>query len=140
MTCLCYVHLCLCFKAWIHAYVDSCWCVSMKHYLYQPLAEFLHVVLAACPLTLPAPQILRKSSPEVRFHSRAGVANRDLLNEGSPPIMSTFLPDPSKVRSVCNGFIFLFINSIIWTPNVDVGNMVVVVIIAKNYITAQCTF
>ncbi|XP_066500647.1 tight junction protein ZO-2-like isoform X3 [Hoplias malabaricus] len=43
-------------------------------------------------------EILRKSSPEVRFQSRIGVIDRDLLSESSPPVMSTFLPDPSKVK------------------------------------------
>uniref|UniRef100_A0AAR2KLB6 Tight junction protein 2b (zona occludens 2) n=2 Tax=Pygocentrus nattereri TaxID=42514 RepID=A0AAR2KLB6_PYGNA len=43
-------------------------------------------------------EILRKSSPENRFHSHVGAVNRELLSEGSPPVMSTFLPDPSKVK------------------------------------------
>ncbi|KAG9269993.1 tight junction protein ZO-2-like [Astyanax mexicanus] len=48
-------------------------------------------------------EILRKSSPEIRFHSRAGVASRAPQSEGSPPVMSTFLPDPSKVKLLAQG-------------------------------------
>lgn len=48
-------------------------------------------------------EILRKSSPEIRFHARAGVATRSLQSEGSPPVMSTFLPDPSKVKLLAQG-------------------------------------
>uniref|UniRef100_A0AAR2LRI6 Tight junction protein 2b (zona occludens 2) n=1 Tax=Pygocentrus nattereri TaxID=42514 RepID=A0AAR2LRI6_PYGNA len=54
-------------------------------------------------------EILRKSSPENRFHSHVGAVNRELLSEGSPPVMSTFLPDPSKV-SPCNPAIILTSN------------------------------
>uniref|UniRef100_A0A8B9RDG3 Tight junction protein 2b (zona occludens 2) n=1 Tax=Astyanax mexicanus TaxID=7994 RepID=A0A8B9RDG3_ASTMX len=46
---------------------------------------------------------IEKSSPEIRFHSRAGVASRAPQSEGSPPVMSTFLPDPSKVKLLAQG-------------------------------------
>ncbi|XP_046728180.1 tight junction protein ZO-2 isoform X1 [Silurus meridionalis] len=42
-------------------------------------------------------EILRKSSPEIRFNSRMGVLNRESPVETSPPVMSTFLPEPPKV-------------------------------------------
>ncbi|KAF4072502.1 hypothetical protein AMELA_G00263760 [Ameiurus melas] len=42
-------------------------------------------------------EILRKSSPEIRFNSRVWVVSRESLVETSPPIMSTFLPEPPKV-------------------------------------------
>ncbi|XP_067270384.1 tight junction protein ZO-2-like isoform X4 [Pseudorasbora parva] len=42
-------------------------------------------------------EILRKSSPEIRGRIRR-VASREMLTEASPPFMSTFLPDPAKVK------------------------------------------
>lgn len=42
-------------------------------------------------------EILRKSSPEIRFNSRVTVVNRDSPVETSPPVMSTFLPEPPKI-------------------------------------------
>ncbi|XP_073675968.1 tight junction protein ZO-2b [Garra rufa] len=42
-------------------------------------------------------EILRKSSPEIRGRIRR-VGSREMLTEASPPIMSTFLPDPAKVK------------------------------------------
>ncbi|XP_026784377.2 tight junction protein ZO-2 isoform X1 [Pangasianodon hypophthalmus] len=42
-------------------------------------------------------EILRKSSPEIRFNSRMGVVSRESPIETSPPVMSTFLPEPPKV-------------------------------------------
>uniref|UniRef100_A0A8C2IAK7 Tight junction protein 2b (zona occludens 2) n=1 Tax=Cyprinus carpio TaxID=7962 RepID=A0A8C2IAK7_CYPCA len=41
-------------------------------------------------------EILRKSSPEIRGRIRR-VGSREMLTEASPPLMSTFLPDPAKV-------------------------------------------
>uniref|UniRef100_A0A672N8J6 Tight junction protein ZO-2-like n=1 Tax=Sinocyclocheilus grahami TaxID=75366 RepID=A0A672N8J6_SINGR len=40
-------------------------------------------------------EILRKSSPEIRGRIRR-VGSREMLTEASPPLMSTFLPDPAK--------------------------------------------
>uniref|UniRef100_A0A671PKL6 Tight junction protein ZO-2-like n=1 Tax=Sinocyclocheilus anshuiensis TaxID=1608454 RepID=A0A671PKL6_9TELE len=40
-------------------------------------------------------EILRKSSPEIRGRIRQ-VGSREMLTEASPPLMSTFLPDPAK--------------------------------------------
>uniref|UniRef100_A0A671PQF6 Tight junction protein ZO-2-like n=1 Tax=Sinocyclocheilus anshuiensis TaxID=1608454 RepID=A0A671PQF6_9TELE len=42
-------------------------------------------------------EILRKSSPEIRGRIRQ-VGSREMLTEASPPLMSTFLPDPAKVK------------------------------------------
>ncbi|RXN12398.1 tight junction ZO-2-like protein [Labeo rohita] len=42
-------------------------------------------------------EILRKSSPEIRGRIRR-VGSREMLTEASPPILSTFLPDPAKVK------------------------------------------
>uniref|UniRef100_A0A672NH34 Tight junction protein ZO-2-like n=1 Tax=Sinocyclocheilus grahami TaxID=75366 RepID=A0A672NH34_SINGR len=42
-------------------------------------------------------EILRKSSPEIRGRIRR-VGSREMLTEASPPLMSTFLPDPAKVK------------------------------------------
>ncbi|XP_077079340.1 tight junction protein ZO-2b isoform X5 [Siphateles boraxobius] len=42
-------------------------------------------------------EILRKSSPEIRGRIRR-VGSREMLTEASPPFMSTFLPDPAKVK------------------------------------------
>ncbi|KAK7136209.1 hypothetical protein R3I94_014758 [Phoxinus phoxinus] len=42
-------------------------------------------------------EILRKSSPEIRGRIRR-VSSREMLTEASPPFMSTFLPDPAKVK------------------------------------------
>uniref|UniRef100_A0A8C1BM58 Tight junction protein 2b (zona occludens 2) n=1 Tax=Cyprinus carpio carpio TaxID=630221 RepID=A0A8C1BM58_CYPCA len=41
-------------------------------------------------------EILRTSSPEIRGRIRR-VGSREMLTEASPPLMSTFLPDPAKV-------------------------------------------
>uniref|UniRef100_A0A8C1WT29 Tight junction protein 2b (zona occludens 2) n=1 Tax=Cyprinus carpio TaxID=7962 RepID=A0A8C1WT29_CYPCA len=43
-------------------------------------------------------EILRKSSPEIRGRIRR-VGSREMLTEGSRPLMSTFLPEPAKVSS-----------------------------------------
>uniref|UniRef100_A0A672KR79 Tight junction protein ZO-2-like n=1 Tax=Sinocyclocheilus grahami TaxID=75366 RepID=A0A672KR79_SINGR len=43
-------------------------------------------------------EILRKSSPEIRGRIRR-MGSREMLTEASPPLMSTFLPDPAKVSS-----------------------------------------
>uniref|UniRef100_A0A672NBN8 Tight junction protein ZO-2-like n=1 Tax=Sinocyclocheilus grahami TaxID=75366 RepID=A0A672NBN8_SINGR len=43
-------------------------------------------------------EILRKSSPEIRGRIRR-VGSREMLTEASPPLMSTFLPDPAKLSS-----------------------------------------
>uniref|UniRef100_A0A8C1WML3 Tight junction protein 2b (zona occludens 2) n=1 Tax=Cyprinus carpio TaxID=7962 RepID=A0A8C1WML3_CYPCA len=40
-------------------------------------------------------EILRKSSPEIRGRIRR-VGSREMLTEGSRPLMSTFLPEPAK--------------------------------------------
>uniref|UniRef100_A0A8C1BN46 Tight junction protein 2b (zona occludens 2) n=1 Tax=Cyprinus carpio carpio TaxID=630221 RepID=A0A8C1BN46_CYPCA len=45
-------------------------------------------------------EILRTSSPEIRGRIRR-VGSREMLTEASPPLMSTFLPDPAKV-SLCH--------------------------------------
>ncbi|XP_053481525.1 tight junction protein ZO-2 isoform X2 [Ictalurus furcatus] len=42
-------------------------------------------------------EILRKSSPEIRFNSRVWVVSRESPVETSPPVMSTFLPEPPKI-------------------------------------------
>ncbi|KAM9475050.1 tight junction protein ZO-2b isoform 2-T2 [Clarias gariepinus] len=42
-------------------------------------------------------ELFRKSSPEIRFNSRMGVVSRESPVETSPPVLSTFLPDPPKV-------------------------------------------
>uniref|UniRef100_A0A672KUR7 Tight junction protein ZO-2-like n=1 Tax=Sinocyclocheilus grahami TaxID=75366 RepID=A0A672KUR7_SINGR len=42
-------------------------------------------------------EILRKSSPEIRGRIRR-MGSREMLTEASPPLMSTFLPDPAKVK------------------------------------------
>ncbi|XP_059360085.1 tight junction protein ZO-2-like isoform X3 [Carassius carassius] len=42
-------------------------------------------------------EILRKSSPEIRGRLRR-MGSREMLTEASPPLMSTFLPDPAKVK------------------------------------------
>uniref|UniRef100_A0A8C1BN89 Tight junction protein 2b (zona occludens 2) n=1 Tax=Cyprinus carpio carpio TaxID=630221 RepID=A0A8C1BN89_CYPCA len=42
-------------------------------------------------------EILRTSSPEIRGRIRR-VGSREMLTEASPPLMSTFLPDPAKVK------------------------------------------
>ncbi|XP_060788314.1 tight junction protein ZO-2 isoform X2 [Neoarius graeffei] len=48
-------------------------------------------------------EILRKSSPEIRFNSRMGVVRRESPIETSPPVMSTFLPEPAKVKPLAQG-------------------------------------
>uniref|UniRef100_A0A8C1WT38 Tight junction protein 2b (zona occludens 2) n=1 Tax=Cyprinus carpio TaxID=7962 RepID=A0A8C1WT38_CYPCA len=42
-------------------------------------------------------EILRKSSPEIRGRIRR-VGSREMLTEGSRPLMSTFLPEPAKLK------------------------------------------
>ncbi|KTF79040.1 hypothetical protein cypCar_00020040 [Cyprinus carpio] len=42
-------------------------------------------------------EILRKSSPEIRGRIRR-VGSREMLTEASRPLMSTFLPEPAKVK------------------------------------------
>ncbi|GAA6072273.1 tight junction protein ZO-2 isoform X1, partial [Tachysurus ichikawai] len=48
-------------------------------------------------------EILRKSSPEIRFNSRMGVVSRESPVETSPPVMSTFLPEPPRVKPLAQG-------------------------------------
>uniref|UniRef100_A0A8C2I9T2 Tight junction protein 2b (zona occludens 2) n=1 Tax=Cyprinus carpio TaxID=7962 RepID=A0A8C2I9T2_CYPCA len=50
-------------------------------------------------------EILRKSSPEIRGRIRR-VGSREMLTEASPPLMSTFLPDPAKCCSPSYSFVF----------------------------------
>ncbi|XP_051508860.1 tight junction protein ZO-2-like isoform X2 [Myxocyprinus asiaticus] len=47
-------------------------------------------------------EILRKSSPEIRGRIHR-VGSREMLNEASPPLMSTFLPDPAKEKMLSQG-------------------------------------
>uniref|UniRef100_A0A8C1BML8 Tight junction protein 2b (zona occludens 2) n=1 Tax=Cyprinus carpio carpio TaxID=630221 RepID=A0A8C1BML8_CYPCA len=50
-------------------------------------------------------EILRTSSPEIRGRIRR-VGSREMLTEASPPLMSTFLPDPAKCCSPSYSFVF----------------------------------
>ncbi|XP_056585623.1 tight junction protein ZO-2 isoform X2 [Triplophysa dalaica] len=46
--------------------------------------------------------ILRKSSPEIRGRIRR-VGSREKTSEASPPILSSFLPDPARVKMLSQG-------------------------------------
>ncbi|XP_073724179.1 tight junction protein ZO-2b isoform X2 [Misgurnus anguillicaudatus] len=47
-------------------------------------------------------EILRKSSPEIRGRIRRA-SSKEMLSEASPPIMSSFLPDPARVKMLSQG-------------------------------------
>lgn len=47
-------------------------------------------------------EILRKSSPEIRGRIRR-VGSREMMSEASPPILSSFLPDPARVKMLSQG-------------------------------------
>ncbi|KAI7797996.1 putative tight junction protein ZO-2-like, partial [Triplophysa rosa] len=47
-------------------------------------------------------EILRKSSPEIRGRIRR-VGSREMTREASPPILSSFLPDPARVKMLSQG-------------------------------------
>ncbi|KAK1801048.1 hypothetical protein P4O66_022752 [Electrophorus voltai] len=60
-----------------------------------PLALF---PLALLPLVPACSQILRKSSQEIRLAPRATAASRETPGDITPPFMSTFLAEPSRVK------------------------------------------
>uniref|UniRef100_A0A8C1CVY1 Tight junction protein 2b (zona occludens 2) n=1 Tax=Cyprinus carpio carpio TaxID=630221 RepID=A0A8C1CVY1_CYPCA len=84
-------------KTCSHLFTGRSWGSIMYNETDEPLDRQLVSAISRSSEPVMPEEILRTSSPEIRGRIRR-VGSREMLTEASPPLMSTFLPDPAKVK------------------------------------------